>query len=348
MIRVEHGDCRTVMLDLLLEGIQVDAIVCDPPYHLTQNSRGGSARANNPKTPFGRHRLADKGFMGRQWDGGDIAMQPDTWKLCRDLLPAGGHMLVFGGSRTYHRLACAVEDAGLELRDCLMWIYGSGLPKSRALLKPAYEPILLARKPGPLRKLAIDACRVPSAEQWEPSGAPSGGDSVTCYGDGLNNAGRSASHAAGRWPANILHDGSREVLAAFAAYGERGGADKRGQCAGRRPGGFGDVGADRGDGEPNAAVYSDAGTAARFFYSAKASKGDRAGSTHPTIKPVGLVEYLAKLITQPGGLILDPFAGSGTLATAAHRLGMDAILIEREAQYIRDIEARIAGLRPCP
>lgn len=156
-----------------------DACFCDPPYHLTQISRGGSSRTNNPETPFGRTRLGSKGFMGKTWDGGDVAFRPEIWQEVLRVLKPGAMLLAFGGTRTFHRLTCAIEDVGFEIRDCLMWLYGSGFPKSHDIsksmyrklggqrkkilgvsidesvlwqgygtaLKPAYEPIICAMKP---------------------------------------------------------------------------------------------------------------------------------------------------------------------------------------------------------
>ena len=142
----------------------------------------------------------------------------------------------------------------------------------------------------------------------------------------------------GRWPANVIHDGSEEVLAGFP---DGGGGSRRNAEKGRRPSGFGNVGADKGDSLPNGEMYADSGSAARFFYHAKADKDDRAGSKHPTVKPVDLIAYLCRLITPPGGLVLDPFAGSGTTGTACIREGFNCILIEREAEYVADIRRRL-------
>jgi hypothetical protein len=150
---------------------------------------------------------------------------------------------------------------------------------------------------------------------------------------------------AGRWPANLVHDGSEEVLEAFAAFGAAGGGDKRGRGNGKRPAGFGNVGHANGDGKPCGTLYADTGTAARFFYSAKASADDRLGSKHPTVKPVSLMRWLVRLICPPGGLVLDPFAGSGTTLHAAMLEGFSAIGIEREAEYVADCHRRIAHVR---
>jgi len=119
----------------LLEPEQFTACVCDPPYHLTQASRKGSPRDNDPSTPFGRTRLGSKGFMGKTWDGGDVAFRPEFWTEVLRVLRPGATLLAFGGTRTFHRLTCAIEDAGFEIRDCLMWLYGSGFPKSLDISK---------------------------------------------------------------------------------------------------------------------------------------------------------------------------------------------------------------------
>lgn len=358
MLRIIHGDCLDEMRALVGYGAQVQAIVTDPPYHLTQASRGGSPRSNDPETPFGRTRLGERGFMGKTWDGGDIAMRPETWAAAFALLPPGGHMLVFGGTRTFHRVACAIEDAGFEIRDTLSWLYGSGFCRRGYIrdkqsnivregwggsLKPAWEPIILARKhlAGTVAEtvlahgtgaLNIDATRV-------------GKGVLRSTGNGKRNrtdgygmqGGVIGGSELGRWPANCLHDGSDEVLQAFAAFGDKAGGSfpaARG-CGGISTSGHG------GQGGLVARSMGDTGTAARFFYSAKASAADRAGSKHPTVKPVSLMRYLVRLITPPGGTVLDPFAGSGTTGEAAMREGFSAVLIEREAEYVEDIERRL-------
>jgi site-specific DNA-methyltransferase (adenine-specific) len=205
------GDCRDVMRGMA-EGC-VCAIVTDPPYHLTQVSRGGSPRQNDPKTPFGRTRLGSKGFMGKTWDGGDVAFDPETWREAYRVLKPGGHMLAFSGSRTYHRLACAIEDAGFEIRDQLMWLYGSGFPKSRNIgegrgtaLKPAHEPIVMARKP--LAEQTVEA-------------------NVVAFGTGaLNIDGCRLDSGNGRWPANVIHDGLSEEWARLLNCAKAGKADR--------------------------------------------------------------------------------------------------------------------------
>jgi site-specific DNA-methyltransferase (adenine-specific) len=297
-------------------------------------------RCDAPDFPnHGRGQNAAFGEWCRQWC--EAALR---------VIKPGGYMLAMGGSRTYHRLACAVEDAGWEIRDCLLWLYGTGFPKGQGCLKPAYEPILLARKPGPrVLPLGIDECRVPTAEPLSFGGSTPGGnfrDDAYQWG----NERSTEQHPAGRYPANVLHDGSEEVLEAFAASGERGG-------------GFGIVGSDQGGviaaqgknkyhrkdrkdaGET--VGYGDTGTAARFFYCAKASKGERGeGNGHPTVKPLALMRWLVRLACPAGGIVLDPFAGSGTTGLAALQEGRRAVLIEREPAYCEIIRRRLAQHEP--
>lgn len=388
-VTLHEGDCLEVMARLAREGVRVDAIVCDPPYHLTsivkRFGKLGSAAAKHGSD--GLYARASAGFMGKQWDGGDIAFRAETWKLALDLLKPGGHMFAFSGTRTYHRMAVAIEDAGFVIRDQFGWAYGSGFPKShdiskaidkaggvwrgrstRALpsksvakgteyervakgdpiceaarewdgwgtaVKPAWEPICLAQKPvegtiaGNVLKyrtggLNIDGCRIGCESTKRDTGTKA------MWG----NAGRMEGGSdTGRFPANFTHDGSPEVLACFP---DTGGSVQR---TGKRTGVLGEF---HGQDQALMGHDDDGGSAARFFYSSKAGADDRWGSKHPTVKPIDLIRYYARLITPPGGLILDPFAGSGTLGVAAMAEGFDAILIEREAEYAADIRERIA------
>jgi len=221
------GDCREVLGAISTESI--DAIVTDPPYQLTAARPGGRSAAT--RGPVMR------GFMGLAWDATGIAYDPALWRECLRAMKPGAHLLAFGGTRTAHRMVCAIEDAGFEIRDSILWIYGSGFPKSKNLtgerqgwgsaLKPAHEPIVLARKPLAERTLEanvtrygtgalnIDACRVPAPEgsvvriaHFE-SGAKRG------FGGGLNGGARVSPQRQGRWPANVIHDGSDEVLGHF-------------------------------------------------------------------------------------------------------------------------------------
>jgi DNA modification methylase len=371
-----EGDCREIMRGMAEENRLLDSIVCDPPYELA--------------------------FMGQQWDASGVAFDVETWKAAYNVLKPGGHLLAFGGSRTYHRLTCAIEDAGFEIRDCIMWVYGSGFPKSYDVaqaieklettgksrrpdrdlggmsrdrfsgsedggliantggkielttehaiqwqgwgtaLKPAYEPIVVARKPfkGSVAKnvlehgtgaINIDACRVGENAGWSyPNGR--GGSGWHGRESLASNLSEPIAATLGRWPANLIHDGSEEVLDAFpsphgagAARDEPGGGDYDGSTGI----GFGRMGAGL-----KGFRYGDNGSAARFFYCAKASKADReTGNDHPTVKPTNLMRYLCKMVTQPGGIVFDPFTGSGSTGKAAVLEGFDFIGAELSPEY---------------
>ncbi len=361
-IMIYHGDCREVLPELGA----VDAVVTDPPYGLS--------------------------FMGKGWDRGVPGVE--FWTAILAAMKPGAHLLAFGGTRTWHRLCCAIEDAGFEIRDCLMWLYGSGFPKSldvgkaidRAAgaerevvqtipdrwagkgnvlqrstqteraevhittaataaakqwdgwgtaLKPAWEPIILARKPlvgtvaANVQKhgtggLNIDGCRVGHDEECRILPDQHGNKPGNFYGQGGRHGETLELKPAGRWPANVIHDGSEEVLAGFPEAG--GGFGKRGESPHWGP-------ASRGGGTMETVGYGDNGSAARFFYTAKASKADRGhGNTHPTVKPLALMRYLCRLITPAGGTVLDPFCGSGTTLLAAQAEFCKAIGIEIELE----------------
>lgn len=385
-----HADCRDAIA--ALPDNSVDSVVTDPPYELN--------------------------FMGKGWDNTGIANDVALWKDVLRVLKPGGHLAAFSASRTYHRMACAIEDAGFEIRDSLMWVYGTGFPKSQDVskfidkmagaerevigqdrnfgkskaadgknafgdyagtwditkpatalaaewegwgtaLKPAFEPIVLARKPlsegtvaaNVLRwrtgALNIDASRIHTAgseakaytvKRLKPGATlaaeggnwrPEGDDAETYEG----------STKDGRWPANVVHDGSDEVVGAFPTTG--GGGTPREKSPNK--GSNWAIGAERSS-IPGGATYCDSGSAARFFYSAKASKADRNGSKHPTVKPIALMEWLCNLITPPGGTVLDPFGGSGTTARAACNKGFGVLICEREAEYVADIRARFGSV----
>jgi site-specific DNA-methyltransferase (adenine-specific) len=380
------------MLDWLAayNGPLFDACVCDPPYEL--------------------------GFMGKSWDSTGIAFQVETWRRVYDALKPGAHLIAFSGTRTYHRMACAIEDAGFEIRDQLAWAYGSGFPKShdvskaidkaagavrevvstRALtgkarvlkggnyeggyegktltatydttapatpdalkwqgwgtaLKPAWEPICLARKPLAEKNIAanvlahgtgainVDACRVGIDELERAvidarSGAGFG--TIQCEHAGRCEGEKFKSHTAGRWPANLCHDGSEEVLAGFPES-EGGGFPQKISAT--------NAIAYRTSEERESRInLSDAGSAARFFYSAKAGPLDRIGTAHATVKPVDLMRWLCRLVTPQGGHILEPFAGSGTTGIAAMAEGFDCTMIELEAEHAADIARKLAFLR---
>ena len=405
------GNC----LDTLktLDTASVDSIVTDPPYEL--------------------------GFMGKSWDNSGIAYSTELWAECLRVLKPGGHLLAFSGSRTYHRMVVAIEDSGFEIRDQIMWLYGSGFPKSHNVskgidkkagapvkvgkrftvaggieaqptpqgeareemrhnaitpeaqqwqgwgtaLKPSHEPIVVARKPliGTVANnvltygtgaLNIDGSRVNSGDEAVATFLKKGNKSDNgIYGDGLNGSKSiGAVTNYGRWPANVIHDGSDEVLAGFPTA--KGGTWNT--TAGARH--F------NNDGEPTlyetSKTDNSSGSAARFFYCAKASKSERnagleglpergkvfngqsdepagnaegsvedkfstkpAQNFHPTVKPLALMRYLIKLVTPPGGTVLDPFLGSGTTAVAATLEGFEWIGCEMTEDYWPIIEARV-------
>jgi len=327
--------------------------------------------------------------MGKGWDHGVPGVEFFV-EMLRVLKP-GGHLLSFGGSRTYHRMACAVEDAGFEIRDQIMWIYGQGFPKSKNLdgdwqgwgtaLKPAHEPIVMARKPliGTVAKnvaefgcgaINVDGCRVdPTGEGRLREGEASQDRSYVANGSTNFAAtpGPRGGSPAGRWPANVIHDGSEEVLASFPQTAS-------GKPCGIKTGGQGNAFGKFNGGIP-VTGFGDSGSAARFFYCSKASRSDRndgceslvakplhwssgdanpgsfqsegtnktSPNNHPTVKPHDLMRYLCRLVTPPGGTILDPFMGSGSTGKAAVVEGFSFIGIEQDAAYFEIAEKRIAG-----
>lgn len=421
MFDIRHGDCREVLKQL--PDCSVDAIITDPPYEL--------------------------GFMGKSWDSTGVAYQVEVWQECLRVLKVGGHLLAFGGSRTYHRLACAIEDAGFQIRDQIMWVYGSGFPKSLNIgkaidkaagaerevvtsysaakqknsvnwsgndrssgqgsgfgetasvtapstdkakewdgwgtaLKPAHEPIVMARKPldGTVANnvlthgvggINIDGCRVayPKGEvnfnRVQRQQADGSGNTITnAFGaSALVGTEIKTYKENGRFPANFIHDGSDEVLELFPRVkGEVGRVNRK--SAGNYNATSFRVGVVTQDG------YKDDGSAARFFYCAKANKKDRNEGLdgfdakfsptmnngiggkehdpqtatkklnhHPTVKPTDLMRYLCRLVTPPNGTVLDPFTGSGSTGKAAVLEGFGFIGIEQSAEYVEIATARI-------
>ena len=433
-----NGDCLEVVRGLADNS--VDSVVTDPPYALvsimkrfgkTALGDGTDTSDRSRKGADGDARLA-KGFMGKEWDNGSTAFAVEFWAEVLRVLKPGGHVAAFGGTRSYHRLACAIEDAGFEIRDQLAWVYGSGFPKSHDVskaidkhlgherakvrinagrlknppnlvggvdsdgdrpwrvnaiengfhetvsdeavsdeavsdeavgfkgwgtaLKPAWEPICLARKPLSEKTVAanvllwgtgslnIDATRV--GWQSEADAAAAGFANSLANGKlkQSNSIGKESRDGTnyydptklnGRWPANIVLDDSQEVRDTFpqtcspAASASLVRHPSRGVTYG-----------DRG-GQPKV-NHADSGSAARFFYSAKADAQDRIGSKHPTVKPVNLMRWLVRLVTPPGGTNLDCFAGTGSTGEAVLLEGFKSILIEREKEYFADISRRMA------
>jgi len=463
---LHKGDSRDILPDLIKKGMQVDSIVTDPPYHLTGKTN------------------KEKGFMGKKWDGGDIAQDPEFWKLCYQILKPGGYLLAFSSTRTYHDMASAIADdgtefkivynltddipedikkeieeeinnniqlteeqflklpekykkyfkseikkvrvsPGFEIRDQIGWLYGNGFPKSHNVskaidkhlgkdgtiagtrthptlkdkskidrqnkqqfhgknsikdeweiivpeseeakqwegwgtaLKPAWEPICVARKPldagltvaeNVLKYgtggINIDASRIPSDDIIITKGrGAESAKSKGIYGDSKQQeTHQTPGQKMGRFPANIIHDGSEEVMEEFAKYGT---LKSGSNCVRSKEGYFGAGDTKHGglgkEGDVQI-TYGDSGSAARFFYSAKASAEDRAGSNHAIVKPIALMSHLCKMVTPPKGIVLDPFAGSGTTGQAAVESGFYPILIEKEPEYQNDIETRMKKL----
>ena len=369
--KVIHGDCIETMNAMSPES--VDAIVTDPPYGL--------------------------GFMGKKWDG--LPPSQEWAEACYRVLKPGGHIAAFGGTRTWHRLAVAIEDAGFEMRDSLAWLYGSGFPKSMNVgkaidkaagaapespnagkwnpqhntgggvrnwgearrhdwevstpeakqwdgwgtaLKPAFEPIVLARKPLAEKTVArnvlthgtgainVDACRIAGESTRRTNTAEMGyhgGNLASTYQPGSD---------AGRWPANVLLDHN-----AAAWVDEQSGTSKSNVRVSEDKD---EAGATFALGRSGVTPrgHTDSGGASRFFYTAKAPKTERPnvdGVQHPTVKPLAIMEWLIRLVTPPGGTVLDPFAGSGTTLEAARKLGHKSIGIEAEETYLPLIDQRL-------
>jgi len=372
MINLYNADCIEQMQKMIDEGIQVESVVTDPPYEL--------------------------GFMGKSWDATGIAFQKETWELCLQLLKPGGHLLAFSGSRTYHRMAVAIEDAGFEIRDQIMWIYGSGFPKSLNVgngwgtaLKPAHEPVVMARKPLSEKSVAdnvlkhgtgainIDGCRIELDGENPPSGSAKRVYKNNEYTEEKTYGNNKTTPETGRYPANLMHDGSDVVKDIFPNN------KSTRHMSYKRSGG------DFIDGIPNQEekswFVSEEGSASRYFYSAKVSASERnqgldhletkqtkggggistvekawigtnsasgkygsikapQKNTHPTVKPIDLMKYLCRLVTPKGGTVLDPFMGSGSTGIAAKSLEFDFIGIEREKEYYDIASARVNASSP--
>ncbi len=352
-VTLHRGDCLEVLP--LLEADSIDSCVTDPPYHLTSIIKrfGSTSAAPCQHGTDGAYARASKGFMGKQWDGGDVAFRPETWAEVLRVLKPGAHLIAFSGTRTYHRMACAIEDAGFEIRDQIGWCYGSGFPKSHNIgngwgsaLKPAWEPCVLARKPLSESSIAanvlkhgtgginVDGCRIETNDEAKPRYNKAQDD----YFSGKKAITQIPFQNGGRWPANLIHDGSEEVLAGFPDAKSRGEYTDSQQASPTRKQIFG---SEIGTCDRNNTYANETGSAARFFYTAKADADDRLGSKHPTVKPIDLIQYLCRLVTPLGGTCLDPFSGTGTLGEAAFREGFQAILIEREEEYQADIVKRM-------
>ena len=442
MSMLQNGDCLDEMRDLA-DGC-VDSIVTDPPYGL--NFMGKDF--DNPKmmgqavVMHGGLQRYPKGEKRTGYADCDMLMFQDymtpIFAEALRVAKPGAHLLAFGGTRTYHRLACAIEDAGWEVRDCIMWVYGSGFPKSMDVakaidkmlgaertevigsrhrnvkpyddgngwnannttgdyqymapatpeaaawqgfgtqLKPAVEPIVVARKPldGTVAAnvlkygtgaINIDGCRVPTDSPvivHSPA-------KKTLLDSGHKDLGTWENNK-GRFPANLIHDGSDEVLALFPDTGKSTGGRTIKRSGGGNVGSGKKSEASWSNDDPG---FGDSGSAARFFYCAKASRKERdAGldglplmsnmrvnaprsceqektksryaNNHPTVKPLALMRYLVRLVTRKGGIVLDPFMGSGTTGVAAIQEGMHFVGIELDPHYYEIASERIRKAKP--
>lgn len=371
--KILNGDCLQHLKELPDEC--VDAIITDPPYGIS--------------------------FMNKKWDYSIPSVE--VWKECLRVLKSGGHLLSFSGTRTYHRMAVAIEDAGFEIRDTIMWLYGSGFPKSSiCALKPACEPIVLARKPikessviKNIEKygvggLNIEDCRIEHNEELKITQRGERQSETWKEGSGFKNEvnNLASPNPKGRFPANIILDEESAVM-----LDEQSGISKSVKS---KRGGNVNTGGGRyqwQEGKNEKFIkedayecgFNDIGGASRFFYVAKANKKERdlgcdaidekpmryednssksleifsnqytessgnptgRGQTtprrnnHPTVKPIKLMEYLVKLVTKEGHVVLDPFLGSGTTAIACINLKREWLGIEREPEYIKIAQARI-------
>ena len=395
------GDCLETLKTL--EDNSIDSVLCDPPYHLQSIvDRYGDTDSAPPKFGTdGAFQRSSRGFLGKTWDGGDIAFRTDVWKECLRVLKPGGHLVAFGGTRTMHRITCAIEDAGFQVRDQLHWIYFSGFPKNHNISKAIDKAAGAERKVTGLKKLnvkdkkiyipkgedtmfrgliqgikkiQITAPATPEAEQWsnwgtalKPACEPAclarkplekgltiaenvmkwgtGGINIEqsrfAYGDpcwvgpqeyttgGCNRKNDSwlhtkekdllsSPHTEGRWPANIYQcpkPSRAEKEAGLDHLVKKTGFDLNG----RKPENVGHLNAAAGTGRTSTAI----------------------ANTHPTIKPTKLFQFLARLITPPGGVILDPFLGSGTTAVSGLTLGFDVVGCELTEEYWPIIEGRV-------
>lgn len=356
-VRVLCGDMREVLAELPPESVH--AVVTDPPYGLE--------------------------FMGKDWD--QQVPGVDYWRAVLRVCKPGAHLVAFGGTRTAHRLACAIEDAGWELRDCLSWLYGSGFPKSHNLdgawdgwgtaLKPAWEPIYLARKPFKASvasnvqehgcgALNIDGCRIGTTVETWPSSRSYRPGSFQPTHDGTDPTQSAGDAPAGRWPANlVLDDVAARALDAQTGQSASSNHVQHNSCMRKSVA--------KGSDTPHTSHgHVDSGGASRFFYTAKASRSEReAGlerfesrnvndgratsmdtayqrgdtqrrNVHPTVKPVALMRWLVRLITPPGGLVLDPFTGSGSTGVAAVLEGARFVGCELSPEFAQLARARIA------
>jgi DNA modification methylase len=312
-----HGDCLDIMRAMVPGSVSV--VITDPPYGLSDHDPTDVAECLAAWLRGAEyHPRVKGGFMGRSWDA--WVPGPEMWREAYRVMRPGAHLLAFAGSRTLDLMSMAIRLAGFEIRDTLQWLYGTGFPKSRGTaLKPAFEPIVLARKPLDATVAAnvlkhgtgalnIDAARVPYIDAADLASAkaknPGRTDTATSSVYGADRP-QQIVNDAGRFPPNVVLD-------------------------------------------PEAAAQLDAQSpsSSRFFFCAKASPSERPvlpdGFTHPTVKPLALMRWLVRLAAPPGGLILDPFAGSGTTIEAALLEGHRVLGIEADARSVELCRVRIS------
>ena len=445
MMRLHNGDCLNILKMMIEDEVFVDSIVTDPPYHLNSivERFGKDNSAPAQYGTDGAFKRASTGFMGKEWDGGDIAFRQETWELCLKVLKPGGHLLAFSASRNYHRMAVAIEDAGFEIRDQIMWLYGSGFPKSMNVgkaidkklgnkreslgtnlkkagdmrggnyvkggdyksieieitkgntewegwgtaLKPAHEPLVLARKPLSEKSVVdnvlkhrtgginIDECRVEGNDAKYPDTNPDfrdqgrqskeniGIDKLS-FGQTENvkrkkvvrksrdengvwtndNSGMKAEGSEyadadprGRFPSNVMHDGSGSIKELFEDK------SKYFYCAKTSK-------AERNQGldnfiKKNKVFNGQSPNASKDMKGVEQKFTTKpSANIHPTVKPIKLMKYLCRLITPKGGTILDPFMGSGSTGMAAKEENFDFIGIEKEEEYFNIATARIESV----
>ena len=432
MPTIHNGDCIEIMKQM--PAASVDAIVCDPPYGLSNTDPGSVADTITKWAGGDRdHVPTGRGFMGKSWDA--FVPPPAVWDECMRVLKPGGHMVVFAGSRTHDLMGLSIRLAGFEIRDSMAWLYGSGFPKSMNVgkaidklagaerevigvhyrhgggketsgsmsgplgtaselpltapatpeaaqwsghgtaLKPAFEPIVLARKPLAEKTVArnvlahgtgainVDACRIAGDMSGGTWGAKQT-TSIRFHGGTEGSEYRTQQNPSGRWPANVLLD---QHAAAWVdeQSGNVKGAVSNGSKAVKGMNGTETFKIHAREQKPG---YGDEGGASRFFkvaesdengalspyfprefddaflYTAKAPRRERPnvdGVQHPTVKPLAIMRWLIRLVTPPGGVVLDPFAGSGTTIEAALIEGFDPVGIEMETDYLPLIQHRI-------
>lgn len=328
------GDSQEVLK--LIADDTYDSIVCDPPYGLNKHSSfeviqcvlaWAQGKEFTPKQ--------SKGFLNYEWD--KWVLSPMFWKECLRVLKPGGYMAIFAGTRTHDLMSLSLRMAGAEFRDTIAWVYGSGMSKSKSHLKPAWEPILIYRKDGPLRPIEIDKCRVGDEV------LPEIGEKITSIFTRVNAV--VTPERVGRYPSNFVHSGDEEIIEMFP---DSNGAGK--SLPQVKVTGYGDkIGSGQSSyyGGPRIPFDAGTGSAARFFYCAKSSARERneglqlISNTHPTVKPKKLMSWLCTLFTPEGGRILDPTMGSGSTGVAAISSGFKFDGIDAEEKYVEIARQRI-------